>query len=63
MGLMVVEQTDPNHLIMVTGDGPFGRAWFDCTCGIARTFGSKGAANLSALAHYREVYGHEAVVA
>lgn len=58
---MVVEQTDPDHLIMVTGNGPFGRAWFDCTCGIARTFGNKSGANQSALTHYADVYGHEAV--
>ncbi len=57
----MIEQTDPNHHITVTGGGPFGRAWFDCTCGIARTCPSKHAANVSALAHYSEVYAESGV--
>lgn len=45
------------HDITVTGGGPFGRAWFDCTCGKALTHASKKAANDAALAHHREVKG------
>jgi hypothetical protein len=45
------------HDITVTGGGPFGRAWFDCTCGKAVTHASKKAANDAALAHHREVVG------
>lgn len=38
------------HHITVTGGGPFGRAWFDCSC---------AAANDAALRHHREVIGCE----
>lgn len=47
----------PGHFITVTGGGPFGRAWFDCSCGIARVFASKKAANVSALDHFDRVGG------
>lgn len=41
---------------MVTGGGPFGRAWMDCPCGVTRVFASKHAANIAGLNHYaREV--------
>lgn len=51
-----IKQTDPGHFITVTGGGPFGRAWFDCSCGLTAVRASKRAANLVAIAHYREVY-------
>jgi len=47
----------PGHFIQVTGGGPFGRAWFECECGIDRRFASKHAANQAALAHYADVGG------
>jgi hypothetical protein len=56
----MIEQTDPGHFITVTGGGPFGRAWFDCTCGIARVFASKTAANQAALGHFDALYGTKA---
>ncbi len=45
------------HHITVTPGGPFGRAWFECTCGLSRTHASKKAAIDAALAHHREVVG------
>ena len=51
----MIEQPNPAHFIQVTGGGPFGRAWFDCRCGIARVFASKHAANVAALAHHADV--------
>jgi hypothetical protein len=54
---MPVEQASPDHFITVTGGGPFGRAWFDCKCGIARIFASKHAANTHAVAHFADIYG------
>lgn len=45
------------HAITVTGGGPFGRAWFDCPCGIKRVFASKRAANTAALIHHHDVGG------
>lgn len=52
----LLPQPDPRHQITVTGGGPFGRAWFDCTCGIAQTHASKRAANQAALRHYAAIY-------
>lgn len=53
----MIAQTDPAHSITVTGGGPFGRAYFDCSCGIANVYASKSAANQSAMAHYDRIYG------
>lgn len=50
--MITPEQMHPDHQITVTGGGPFGRAYFECTCGIDRTFASKHAANVSAMAHF-----------
>jgi hypothetical protein len=49
--------TSPEHHITVTGGGPFGRAYFECSCGIARTYASKHDANRGALRHHHEVTG------
>lgn len=46
-----------NHAITVTPGGPFGRAWFDCTCGASRRCASHKSANAVALAHHRDVVG------
>lgn len=45
------------HSITVTGGGPFGRAWFDCTCGRSEHRATKKAANLAALDHHRALVG------
>lgn len=55
--MSLLPQPNPDHQITVTGGGPFGRAWFDCSCGIAQTHASKLAANTAALRHYGQVYG------
>lgn len=47
----------PGHDITVTGGGPFGRAWFDCSCGITRVFASKVPATHAALVHHHDVGG------
>lgn len=52
---MIDQSAHPEHRITVTGGGPFGRAYFDCTCGIARTFASKHAANVAAIAHHNDL--------
>lgn len=39
------------HTISVTGGGPFGRAWLDCSCGLARRFASKRAATIAGVHH------------
>jgi len=49
-------QPHPGHTITVT-PGPFGRAYFDCSCGIARTFAAKRPANTAALRHHHDVAG------
>jgi len=47
----------PGHDIRVTGGGPFGRAWLDCSCGIDRVFASKRAATAAAFLHHHDVGG------
>lgn len=47
----------PDHQITVTGGGPFGRAWVDCSCGHTRTCASARAANTAALIHHHDVHG------
>lgn len=48
----------PDHRITVT-PGPFGRAWFDCTCRplVNSIWPSKRAANRAALRHHHDVMG------
>lgn len=53
----LLPQPNPAHQITVTGGGPFGRAWFDCSCGITVVHASKHAANQAALRHYELVHG------
>ena len=52
-------QPHPGHAITVTvtGNGPFGRAWVDCSCGFSKTCASKRDANRTALAHHHAVGG------
>lgn len=54
---MTLLQTNPDHQINVTAGGPFGRAYFDCSCGVTRTLASKSAANRTALVHHHETTG------
>ncbi|MEP7738559.1 hypothetical protein ABKW28_12955 [Nocardioides sp. 31GB23] len=49
--------THPDHAITVTGGGPFGRAWFDCSCGESAVRATKRAANIAALVHHHETAG------
>jgi hypothetical protein len=46
----------PGHSITVTA-GPFGRAFFDCSCGEAQVRASKSQAVRVALAHHHEANG------
>lgn len=47
----------PEHAVTVTGNGPFGRAWVECSCGFSKVCASKKSANRTALAHHHEHAG------
>lgn len=53
----MIEQTNPDHVITVTGGGPFDRAWVDCSCGYTLTCASKWTANRAGLRHHHETSG------
>lgn len=44
------------HELMVT-ETVFGRAWFDCSCGVSRVFPLKREATRAALLHHHDVGG------
>lgn len=50
-------ESHPGHVLNVTGGGPFGRAWVDCSCGYTLTCPSKYAADRAALRHHHDVGG------
>lgn len=51
-----VVRMHPGHAITVT-PGPFGRAFFDCSCGEAQVRASKSAGVRAALSHHHDVGG------
>lgn len=51
-------QMHPDHQITVTGGGPFGRAYVDCSCGMPAVIAAtKFAAQRAAFRHHHDVMG------